>query len=579
MPDACRRWACLLLALLWAPLAGAAPLVLDDALRRIEAWPAVTLLPEAHGPMTLADVLAARHRFEPVPNGHATLGMRKEAVWLRVPLAVAAGSDGHWVMDIDYAVLNRVDVYVLKGTSVHKHATLGNLQSVDQRPLGSRTPAVALDLPAGEPVEMFLRVQTQGAMVLPIHLSKPGAFHERALAEQLLQGLLAGLGLCLVIYSLMQWATLRQTLYLKYALLTTSSVLFSVYQFGIGAQFLWRDHRWAELHVGGLSALVASASTFLFVEHALRGTQARALFARAMKAGAALLLLTAAAYALDLLHLHLVSVVVGTLGLAPAVMGLPGAVRRLRQGDNIGGYFLVAWLGYFVATAVMVSLLKGHVRASFWTLHSFQIGATLDMLLFMRVIGLRMKAMHAAAQHARHERDTLHSLAHTDSLTGLPNRRGLDAALAAELPLCGPERLLAVYMIDLDGFKEVNDRHGHQAGDELLAAVARRLKTSLRTSDLVARLGGDEFVIIVTGLHDDSQAQEIGQHLLKVFDAPFQLSDGCRCSVGLTVGYALVPVDGTDPVTLLQRADAAMYAGKQGGKRCVRRALAGRVAA
>ena len=109
--------------------------------------------------------------------------------------------------------------------------------------------------------------------------------------------------------------------------------------------------------------------------------------------------------------------------------------------------------------------------------------------------------------------------------------------------------------------------------------MARRLKTSLRTSDLVARLGGDEFVIIVTGLHDDSQAQEIGQHLLKVFDAPFQLSDGCRCSVGLTVGYALVPVDGTDPVTLLQRADAAMYAGKQGGKRCVRRALAGRVAA
>ena len=79
-------------------------------------------------------------------------------------------------------------------------------------------------------------------------------------------------------------------------------------------------------------------------------------------------------------------------------------------------------------------------------------------------------------------------------------------------------------------------------------------------------------VIIVTGLHDDNQAQEIGQHLLKVFDAPFQLTHGRRCSVGLTVGYALVPVDGTDPVTLLQRADAAMYAGKQGGKRCVRRA-------
>jgi diguanylate cyclase len=566
------RWAYLFFALLWAPLVGAAPLLLDDATRRLEAWPAATLLPEAGQPMTLADVLQARDRFVPVPNSNATLGLRRQAVWLRVPVAVAEGSEGRWVIDIDYAVLNRVEVYVVQGVRVLAHATLGNLQPVDQRPLGSRTPAMAMDLPAGATLDIYLRVQTQGAMVLPIHLSKPGVFQERALAEQLLQGLLAGLGLCLVIYSLMQAMTLRQTLYLKYALLTASSVLFSVYQFGIGAQFLWRDVRWVELHAGGLSALVASASTFLFVEHALRGTHGQQLFIRAMKAGAALLLLTAAAHALNLLDLHHVSVVVGTLGLAPAVMGLPGAIKRLRKGDAVGGYFLVAWLGYFMATAVMVSLLKGHLPANFWTLHSFQIGATLDMLLFMRVIGLRMKAMHAAAQHARHERDTLHSLAHTDSLTGLPNRRGLDAALAKELPQSGPERLLALYMVDLDGFKEVNDSHGHQVGDELLIAVARRLKTSVRTSDLVARLGGDEFVITVAGLYDDNQAQEIGQHLLKVFDAPFQLSDGRRCSVGLTVGYVLVPVDGMDPVSLLQHADAAMYAGKQGGKRCLRRA-------
>ncbi len=574
----CLRRACLLIALLWAPLAGAAALVLDDAARRVKAWPAVALMPELAGPMSLAEVLAARDRFMPAHDGDGTLGLRKEAVWLHVPLVVAAGSDGRWVLDIDYAVLNRVDVYLLYRGRLLSHATLGNLQPVSQRPLSSRTPAMALDLPPGEPVELFLRVQTQGGMVLPITLSKPGAFHERALREQLLQGLLAGLGLCLVIYSLMQWATLRETLYLKYALLSTASVLFSVYQFGIGAQFLWRDNRWIELHAGGLSALVASASTFLFVEHALRGPQSKPWFGRTMRAGAALLFATAAAYALDLLNLHQVSAVVGTLGLAPAVLGLPGALARVRRGDAVGGYFLVAWLGYFIATAVMVGVVKGGVEASFWTMHSFQFGATLDMLLFMRVIGLRMEAVHAAAQHAKRERDTLHSLAHTDALTGLPNRRGLDAVLAAELPHCGPEHLLAVYMIDLDGFKEVNDRYGHPVGDELLIAVARRLKTSLRTSDVVARLGGDEFVITVTGLHGDPQAQEVGQHLLKVFDAPFQLSEGRRCSVGLTVGYALVPLDGADPVTLLQRADEAMYAGKQGGKRCVRRAQAVRVA-
>ena len=151
-----------------------------------------------------------------------------------------------------------------------------------------------------------------------------------------------------------------------------------------------------------------------------------------MKAGAAVLFATALAYAFDLLHVHQVSSVVGTLGLAPAVLGMPGAVVRARRGDPVGWYFLAAWVGYFVSTALMVGMIKGHVGVNFWTLHSFQFGATLDMLLFMRVIGLRMKAIHAAAQHATRERDTLLSLAHTDALTGLPNRRGLDATLARE---------------------------------------------------------------------------------------------------------------------------------------------------
>jgi diguanylate cyclase (GGDEF)-like protein len=182
-----------------------------------------------------------------------------------------------------------------------------------------------------------------------------------------------------------------------------------------------------------------------------------------------------------------------------------------------------------------------------------------------------MKSVHAAAQNAARERDTFLSLAHTDALTGLPNRRGLDAALARELPHCTPQKILALYMIDLDGFKEVNDRYGHDAGDELLVAAARRLRSSLRASDVVARLGGDEFVVTVSGLHDDRQAQEIGSHLLEAFSAPFELSHRRSCHVGLTVGYSLMPFDGHDAPTLLKNADAAMYAGKQSGKRCVRR--------
>ena len=162
------------------------------------------------------------------------------------------------------------------------------------------------------------------------------------------------------------------------------------------------------------------------------------------------------------------------------------------------------------------------------------------------------------------------SLARTDPLTGLPNRRGLDAALGAALPHAQADRLLAVFMLDLDGFKPVNDQHGHAVGDRLLVAVAQRLRAHLRHADLIARLGGDEFVVMAQQLPSVMQAHDLGIALLESFLTPFYVQ-GVEIRVGLTIGYALAPDDACDAGTLIRLADAAMYSGKQRGKFCVRR--------
>jgi diguanylate cyclase len=552
--------------------AAAAPVVLSDATQRIEPWHAVTVLSDPSHTMTLAQARAAVARFEAPRTAAMTLGQRRDAVWLRLPLAVAADSDGHWILNLDYAPLNHADVYVLDAAgSEITRARLGGLQPFSQRPMLSRAHALELSLPPGAAVEVWMRVQTQGGMILPLALSKPRAFLQHALREQMLQGLLTGLGMLLLLYSLAQWLSVRENLFIKYVVLTGGSVMFSVAQFGIGAQYLWPESLWLERHAAAISALVASAGTFLFVEEVLRGPDAYRWFSRLMKGGAALLLAIAAAYALGWVDVYFVSNVIGTLGLAPALLGMPGAISRARRGDSVGWYFLAAWLGYFICTAIMVAVIKGRLPANFWTLHSFQIGATLDMLLFLRVLALRLQAVHAEARRAQRERESLLSMAFTDALTGLPNRRGLDAALARALPDCHRERMLAVYLIDLDGFKDVNDRLGHDAGDALLCVAASRLRARLRSTDAVARLGGDEFVVLAEGLQGDAQAHELGQQLLAAFEEPIDVN-GQACVIGLTIGYTLAPTDGLDASALLRRADAAMYAGKQAGKRCLRRA-------
>ena len=144
---------------------------------------------------------------------------------------------------------------------------------------------------------------------------------------------------------------------------------------------------------------------------------------------------------------------------------------------------------------------------------------------------------------------------------------GAEAALAQ----AAPGRGLAVFMLDLDGFKAVNDRLGHEAGDSLLVQVSQRLKQPLRRSDVVARLGGDEFVVLAQGVADPAVALAIGRKLLAACDAPFQVN-GQDCRVGLTIGFALSPEDGLDAAALLRQADAAMYAGKQAGRHQLRRA-------
>jgi diguanylate cyclase (GGDEF)-like protein len=547
-----------------------APLQLDADTTSVQAWPAITLLSDPGRNLTLEEALAQRERFAPPVSAYATLGMGRDVVWLRLPLHFGEGAEREWILDIDYTLLNRVEVYVFAGDRLVQKAVLGNAEPFAARPLGSRSHALPLRLPPEGDVELLMRVDTAGARILPITLNRIAPFHARSVNEQMLQGMMACLGLGLLLYSLLQWFSLRESLYLKYALLVFFSMLFSVHFFGIGEMYLWTDLMWPERHLAGVTSLMAASATALFVEDALDSDMGKTL-RRAIRLVAAVLAGAALAHALDWIDIQMVGNFMSTLGLAPALMGLPGAVAKARRGEAVGIYFILAWLGYFVASAIMVGVVRGRFDVSFLSMHSFQFGATLDMLIFMRIAVLRSAAKHHEARQAASERDTLHSLAHSDPLTGLLNRRGLNEALAEALPRSSAGSMVALYVLDLDEFKPVNDQFGHDVGDELLLVVAQRLRASVRQGDAVARFGGDEFVVMAGGLSSEAQAHDLGQKLLAAFAAPFALRQQ-TCRMGATIGYGLAPFDGVEAGALLKAADASMYAGKQGGRNRITRA-------
>ena len=156
-------------------------------------------------------------------------------------------------------------------------------------------------------------------------------------------------------------------------------------------------------------------------------------------------------------------------------------------------------------------------------------------------------------------------LAHFDSLTGLPNRALFREQLEKELSFVERGAQLALFYLDLDNFKAINDTLGHPMGDELLKAVGHRLRGCLRESDLIARLGGDEFAIIQTGLQDPSRAELFAQRLREVVSGtPYNLN-GHLIATNLSIGIALAPADGAKIDDLVRHADLALYGAKAEG--------------
>ena len=121
--------------------------------------------------------------------------------------------------------------------------------------------------------------------------------------------------------------------------------------------------------------------------------------------------------------------------------------------------------------------------------------------------------------------------------------------------------------MDLDGFKQVNDEHGHDLGDHFLMMAAARIRARLRGIDIVARLGGDEFVALLQGISGTEECEHVARHIIEAFELPF-VHGQVEAQIGVSIGVAIAPTNGRTAAQILERADRAMYRAKKRGRNC-----------
>jgi len=247
---------------------------------------------------------------------------------------------------------------------------------------------------------------------------------------------------------------------------------------------------------------------------------------------------------------------------------------------NAGFMFAIAWFSYqrrndskgwlhmtAAASAAMgVHWLVGPVVIDFqpgWFKTGFVLGTILVSLQYLSLLGAMLTLFQRRLVDA--EAKAL-DMAFLDPLTGLNNKRYMNTLFDHALLLATrPHHMVAIFYIDLDNFKPINDTAGHHVGDEVLKAIAARIKGIVRSTDICARVGGDEFIVIGTQLESENQAFEVAKKLLAQMMQHVQAGDR-QYLLGASIGISLYPLHARDLHKLIQCADSAMYQVKRNGK-------------
>lgn len=250
---------------------------------------------------------------------------------------------------------------------------------------------------------------------------------------------------------------------------------------------------------------------------------------------------------------------------------LPTESPQVSMHDDVVTHWLrmdagvtIGWLQLKIAgTEVDQALIQLRQQVSIWLFSACLILLSALTLVLLRTRGL--VRMEEASLMARN--DELARVAYRDSLTGLPNRHLLLDRLERSMVFSQRNgKSLAVCFLDLDGFKPINDTYGHEAGDQVLQEVGRRLEACVRKNDTVSRLGGDEFVILLTEISPDTGHHEVLERMLSAIRQPIALPCNAQVKVSSSIGVTVYPKDDSLPSVLVEHADQAMYKAKRSGK-------------
>lgn len=544
--------------------AASGALVLRDEAAAFDLAPHMAIAVDPDGSWTIEQAASeeAAQRFIVQPDRTPNYGYSAAVHWVRLEIRNDTAKS-MWLLQTDYAPIDRLDIYVARSDgSSFTHTRLGDSAPFGDRPIANRSPTVQLLLEPGKQQTVYMRVETEGAMALPMKLYAPLAFTEREQSIYLLMGAYYGMMLILTVFNIILAFTLRSRAYFYYVLINASTLLLYLSLNGIAYQYIWPDAVWWNNRSIVFFMCLSHIAALLFARSFLRITKPRfQTLYRLFVAMIAVELVNMAVLMAD--YPTGLKMSVYSIGIVDVFI-IIAAFISLRSGNRPARYFILGW-GVFLLGAILSAMTDaGFIPMMTWTVYASQLGSVFEAVILSWGLADRIHSIRKEKEFAIAQMNETRKLADSDDLTGLYNRRYVIAAFEQAAKKGGGP--MSLMLLDVDYFKQVNDTYGHDTGDLVLQKLARVLRASFRPRDIVGRFGGEEFMVLLQDTNKD-QAHSAAEFLLgTIRKQPFMIGEltlSCTVSIGIAE-WKGTPEDDFHQVLL--RADEALYAAKRGGR-------------
>jgi len=554
---------------------------------RYDVAAALSYIEDPQGEFDLAQVrqLQRDGAFEGGQTTAPNLGFTDSAYWFHLRLNTGDITEDAWLLEFQYPLLDYIDFYLVQPDGQVRHQQSGDSVPFHQRSRPFHTINFALDLEPATSVDLFLRVETSGAIQMPLVLWSEQAFNQHDHEIRFVYGLYYGLILALAIYNLLIFFSIRDVNYLLYVAYIATYGLFQFALNGLAFEMLWPESPWwnnrSIAFTMGLGMIFILAFSRSFLSLRINAPLADQLFR-----GLMVLFLGVAVASLILPYDPVIRAGTALTAISAVAIFVVG-MRCWLQDFKPARYFMISWAALLGGMVVYTLKTFGLMPANFFTEFSIQIGSALEMIFLslaladrIRIVTQENQKMQRAITEELESRvrdrtleledanRKLKKMNAIDGLTRLKNRQFFDESLVLEWRKASRDRSeLSLLLLDVDHFKDFNDTHGHMCGDACLQHIATLFESCVgRAGDFVARYGGEEFVVLLAHTGQQGAAQVAENIRQKVADSPLEW-EGQQLPLTVSAGVATeVPGNFRDAKVLILHADEALYAAKGAGR-------------